>query len=298
MRAVPTAVPLDDASIAETIAHSAVLARGIADVVCTTPVGHDTCGALHGVWLDLRRLGLAADPDRHAAFFAEAVDDRIAHADAQRVLVAGCADWGMLATVARAYAQRARALDVSVVDRCPTPAMLCAWYASRIALPVRTIVADLVQFAPEGAFDLVCTHSLLTYADLAGRQQLVANWHRMLSPGGAVVTVSRLDLESVQAPGAMSERARGFGDLVLERCGELGIDAGEGDLRARAERFAVAQISHRIGNDHDLRTLFETQGFDVVRLDVRRLEGMTGRRADVTGAARRNAYGELVAVRR
>ncbi|NJN51943.1 MAG: hypothetical protein HC809_09380 [Gammaproteobacteria bacterium] len=84
----------------------------------------------------------------------------------------------------------------------------------------------------------------------------------------------------------------------MQRCLELGLRDGLDGLRARAERFAVAQVSHRIGNETDLRSLFEQQGFEVVQLNVRRLRGMAGDRSAVTGAARSNAYAELVAVRR
>lgn len=297
MQESEAARPILDASIAERIERSAPLARMIADALCTTPSGRDTCGALHGVWLDLRRLGLAADPDRHASFFAEAIDDCIASGRSRRVLVSGCADWGMLATAARAYALRGEALDVTVVDRCITPLLMSTWYGSQIQLPVRTAVADLGRYAPVTAFDLVCTHSLLTYAPLEGRRTLVRNWHRMLRPGGRVITVSRLDLESARPADDPVSRASGFGDRVVERCAQLGVRADIQDLRARAERFAVAQVSHRIGDDRDLQTLFEEQGFEVARLDVRHLEGMLGS-AYITGAARGNAYGELVAVRR
>ncbi|NJN51942.1 MAG: hypothetical protein HC809_09375 [Gammaproteobacteria bacterium] len=41
-------------------------------------------------------------------------------------------------------------------------------------------------------FDVMCTHSILTYAPIAGRQALVANWRVLLRPGGRVITVSRL----------------------------------------------------------------------------------------------------------
>ncbi|HET6474059.1 MAG TPA: hypothetical protein VFG38_19635, partial [Pseudomonadales bacterium] len=46
------------------------LARHLADALCRAANGRDHCGALHGVWPELRMLGLAAEPSRHAAFYA------------------------------------------------------------------------------------------------------------------------------------------------------------------------------------------------------------------------------------
>lgn len=280
------------------IEMSAPLARLVSDAVCETMNGNDHCGALHGVWLDLRRLGLAADPDRHGEFFDSALGKRAAAHDSSRVLISGCADWGMLATVAQAYGARDAELAATVVDRCLTPALLCAWYGSRIGLPVRTAVSDLASYRDATPFDVICSHSLLTYAPRQGQRALVANWRELLRPGGAVVTVSRLDVDPEPPAEDPVQRARQFGELVLRRCKEIGMGGDHSELVARAERFAGAQVSHRIGTEADLRALFEDSGFVIESLDVRRLEGMVQGRSSITGAARSNAYAELVAVRR
>jgi SAM-dependent methyltransferase len=282
----------------ELLERSAPLARALADALCRTPNGNDDCGALHGVWPDLRLLQLAAEPQRHADFYADALGARIALGDASRALISGCADWGMLATTAAAYRNRGAALAATVIDRCPTPLLLCAWYGAEIDLPVRTAVADACLFAEHGSFDVIATHSLLTYRALDGRRQLVANWARLLRPGGAVVTVTRLDVGTAPPAEPAPERAQRFGELVVQRLGELGIVRDGAQLRARAERFALAQVSHPVGGDADVQALFEAQGFDVVRLDVRQLEGMLGSREPVRGAARSGTYAEIVAVKR
>jgi SAM-dependent methyltransferase len=272
--------------------RSAPLARSLADAICTTPNGHDHCGALHAIWPDLRLLKLAAEPARHAQFYRESLEPRAASAAA--VLVSGCADWGMLETVADAY--RGAPLDVTVIDRCTTPLLLCAWYGAEVGMPVRTVRADAIRFDEYDAFDVVCTHSLLTYYPLDGRRQLVANWRRLLRRGGAVVTVTRLAQTPVPDE-AIKGRAERFGQLALERLAQSGIDRDAAMLRARAERFAVAQVSHPVGDERDVRTLFEGHGFDVIRLGVRQLEGTMGP-DPVGGAARSGTYAEIVAVKR
>ena len=295
-----------DALSTSLLERSAPLGRSLADALCRTNNGRDDCGALHGVWLDLRLLNLAADPQRHADFYGEALGTCAATDTSPRVLISACADWGMLAATVDAYRRHGARLDVTVIDRCPTPLLLCAWYGSEVGVPIRTAAADASQFDERAAFDVICTHSLLTYAPLDGRRRLVANWHRLLRRGGVVVTVTRLQQGSDPVPAQGDpgmERARLFGDIANERLQQLVTDRLASDrdiaqLRARAERFAVAQISHPVGSDADLRALFEQAGFDVIRLDVRHLPGMLGSREPIGGAARSGAYGEIVAVKR
>ena len=279
------------------LARCAPLARSLAELLCATPNGHDDCGALHGVWPELRRLGVAAGPDRHAVFFADALGERAARGSSPRVLIAGCADWGMLETVAAVYRQHQARLDVTVVDRCPTPMLLCAWYGAQIGLPVRTAVSDLIDYRDAAPFDLICTHSLLGYPPLPGRRALVANWQQLLRAGGAVITANRLTPVAAATPDP-ADRAHAFGELAVQRCLALGLDPQALAMRARTERFARAQVSHPVGDAAALRTLFEAQGFDVVRLDVQQLGGLADAQESVVGAARGGSYGELVAVKR
>lgn len=281
----------------ELLERAAPLARALSDALCHVPNGRDHCGALHGIWSDLRLLGLAAEPQRHASFYADALGERARGGAAARVLVSGCADFGMLETAAAAYRAHDAVFDVTVVDRCATPALLCAWYGARIGVPVRTAVGDVIGYADRDPFDLICTHSLLTYPPLDGRRRLVANWRNLLRPGGVVVTVTRL-ASAAMAADADAERGRRFGDLVEQRRAQLGLERDPADLRARAERFANAQVSHPVGTEADVRDLFESHGFDVTRLDVHHVDGAMNAREPIAGAARTGAYAEIVAVRR
>jgi SAM-dependent methyltransferase len=200
----------------------------------------------------------------------------------------------MLATVASAWRRSGAPLDVTVVDRCPAPVLLCAWYGARIGLPVRTAVADVALYEDE-PFDLICTHSLLTYPPLDARLRLVANWRRLLRPGGAVVTVTRLGT-GAPARDADKQHARRFAEALAERCAKAGLDRDPIELRTRAERYVHAQVSHPVGDASDVRELFEQQGLRVTRLDARELPGALPARDPIGGAARGGVYGEIVAV--
>jgi SAM-dependent methyltransferase len=286
----------DDSGISASphLDEAAALSRLLADTLCTTSLRGDDCGALHGVWPDLRRLGLAAEPRWHENFYLESMSARFAIPDRPRVLIAGCADSGMLEVVALAARRACASVDVTVVDRCATPLLLCAWLGVLVDVPVRTARSELCDWEDVLPYDLICTHSVLTYGPLDWRRRLVRRWFASLRPGGAVVTVSRL----AHTPHAVADGdAERFARTVRDRCERLGERRDTEDLVRRAARFARAQSSQPVGDAADLRSLFEAAGFAVEHLKV--TPGVAVQRAlpAVSGALRGGAYGEIVAVR-
>jgi SAM-dependent methyltransferase len=285
-------------STADLLVRTVPLAQQFADVLCATPNGNDDCGALHGIWPTLRLLQLGADPDRHTTFFDDAIGALAPFSE--RVLISGCADWGMLATTASIYRRSDAALRATVLDMCVTPLLLCAWYGAQVGLPVRTVCADAAVFDESAAFDVITTHSLMTYGDEVFRRRLVANWHRLLAPGGAVVTVTRL-ASVAQAP-VLPETQEAFTREFESRAAAVteaaGFDITDAQLSARALRFAGAQISHPVGDSADVRELFESAGFNVTHLHVRRIGDSADGASPVAGSARGGNYAEIVAVKR
>lgn len=285
-------VPLASAVLEQ----AAALAPALAAQLCASAIGGADCAALHGIWPRLRLLQLAADPDRHGAFYPLALG--ACAAAAPRVLISGCADFGMLATTIAAYRAHAAPLAATVIDLCPTPLLLCAGYGAIAGQPVRTAQADARLFTDEQPFDVICVHSLLTYYPLAGRRQLVRNWARLLRRGGEVVTVTRLQSpaeSSVESAAERSERALNFGELAIARSHLSGRAGAE--LRARAQRFAAGPRGHPVGNEVEVRGLFEDAGFVLTRFDVRQLGDARGAHDRINGTARGGVYAEIVAVR-
>ena len=83
-----------------------------------------TCRNLHVLWPYQR---LAGSPGRDVAV-VEPVLRRLLSASGRKVLIAGCADSGLLALVARTANP---ATAITVVDRCETPLELCRRFARR-----------------------------------------------------------------------------------------------------------------------------------------------------------------------
>jgi SAM-dependent methyltransferase len=184
-----------------------------------------------------------------------------------RVLVSGTADYGMLAHLHHAYGQST--LDATVVDLCATPLFLNDWYANRTGRVVRTVQHDMLGFASEAPFDLIATHNFLGRFDATARRRLVTRWHRLLRPGGVVVTTQRV------RPGAR----QAFTSYSAEEAAALGLGAEQSALRAGlapplarelhdwVRDYALAKISAVIQSTAQITDVLEACGFSVDLVD-------------------------------
>jgi SAM-dependent methyltransferase len=278
---------------------SAPLARVLADRLCATKLGHDSCAALHVVWQDLRRLGLAATPQRHAEFFSRFLTHSGSSRSPRRVLISAAADFGMLELVVDAHRAVGVPVEPTVVDLCPTPLLLCAWYGAQVGIPVRTLASDFLAVHDPEAFDVVCTHSVLRSFPRAAQAKVLAHWREQLRPGGALVTVTRIDVDGdspVSASAAQADAFAARAEAEARRVPALAPEAA--DLAARARRFAAAAVSHPVGSERDLVALVEAAGLVIEHLEVRRIGGALTSEETAPGAVQPAHYAELVAVRR
>jgi len=294
---IPATFPSGDER--ERLEASAPLARALAAQLCTTKLGHDSCAALHGVWQDLRRLGLAAAPQRHAEFFSRFLARGEPSSRPRRVLISAAADSGMLELVVSAHRSAELAVEPTVVDWCPTPLLLCASYGAQVSVPVRTVAADLLAHHEPAAFDVVCTHSVLRSFPPAAQSDVLRHWRASLRPGAALVTVTRIDPDGDAQPSASPAQADAFAaraEAAARRIPALALDPAE--IGARARRFAAAGVSHPVGTEQELVALVEGSGFAIEHLEVRTIAGALTSAEAAPGALQGAHYAELVAIRR
>jgi SAM-dependent methyltransferase len=188
----------------------------------------------------------------------------------RRVLIAGTADYAMLARVKAAYDAETQPLDVTALDLCETPLWLNRWYADRFGFTLNTVCADALAFATTDPFDLICTHNFLGRFDDEERRRLVARWHALLRPGGAVVTTLRIRPQSQQQRVTYdAARARTFAARV-SACAQAWpatLDVTPDELAAAAYEYAVRKNSYSISSNEMVTALFEREGFDIVLAD-------------------------------
>ena len=225
------------------------------------------CSWYHASWPVLKGLGVFISLKSDDDFLLPQLRTALA-GGARRILISGTADAGMLARIAACQEAAPGGLDITVLDCCPTPLALCRQYAERVGLPIRTVQADILTYSEECApYDLICTHSFLTFFDAAQRLQLVKQWHALLKPGGAVITaqrvrpdetalITRYPAEEVAALQDTAER------LAAARGAALGVDAGL--ARHSAWRYGAHHHTHLIADADELRAPFDAAGFTLV----------------------------------
>jgi SAM-dependent methyltransferase len=117
--------------------------------------------------------------DVHYRDIAQGIVALLAGADA-RVLDYGSGE----ATHADLVAAKARAVTLS--DAAPSVrAAMTARFAGNARITV--LSPEEVAHLPDGSFDLIVANSLVQYLTAAELDRLLALWHRLLAPGGALV---------------------------------------------------------------------------------------------------------------
>jgi SAM-dependent methyltransferase len=302
----------------EPLARSAGTAGALARELCAgAGDGGESCAWYHEAYPTLRLLGLAATPERHAAFYRAALGALAGRPGSARVLVSGAADTAMLAQVLRACRPqvlrasrepnaRDAPLRIRVLDRCPTPLRLCRDYAEEIGVAIETQSLDLLSpAAREPAaepFDLACTHSLLVLVPPQHRDALVAAWRALLRPGGRLVSTARID-PAPGPPRAGAEQADAFAARAREAAVALATTRREGSpdpdaVAALARRYAERLASWPVASERALAELLEAGGFAMERLEVTEVGGRVAAAAAGSGTARSARYAEFVALRR
>jgi SAM-dependent methyltransferase len=253
----------------ELLVLSAPLARRMAPRLCRKdPITGEDCSWYHGLWHDLRLLGLAAAPDQQATFFRDAFA-RVA-GRSLRVLISGSADYSILAHVHAGCVRHQVAAKITVLDTCETPLFFARWYAERAGFQVETVQADIFSYTSETAFDAICSHGFLSQFPPSQRLELVHQWFRLLAPAGTVLLVNRVRPGPAGTETKFSEaQARQFCDSVAEKLRRIGsADRSEiAAILARAEAYARRLVGYAL-TENELTTLFDSDGFHIDHTEI------------------------------
>jgi SAM-dependent methyltransferase len=192
-------------------------------------------------------------------------------------LVSGAADLEMLAQVGIACGACGVAPEVTAVDLCETPLAMSRWYAERRGLRVVAARGDILAFAPDARFDIVCSDSFLGQFAPPARERLIARWASLLRPGGSVITVNRLrpDADPELRVAFSPEQARAFVETVRSAAEQIPAQVRPplAELAAEAARYARRQGAWPVRSAAELEALFARAGFEVVRLEIAPIVG-------------------------
>jgi SAM-dependent methyltransferase len=251
--------PIEPLEVDERLDEGAPRQLRLSEAHCTYE-----CAWYHGPRQYLRALEIIRGIGSDSAYFLEALTGLAREGGFSRVLISGGADCGTLARVIAAYRAADAPLEISFVDRCPTPLGMNRWYAEGAGVPIDIHHVDALDFDPGDEFDLVCVHGFMGWFAPAARRRLVARWHRLLRPGGVVVTASSLRGGDPDRAVGLSDdesnalRARGR-RAHQEGARRFGLDAATIDRWAEA--YTQRRSDYMALSVGDVRTLFESAGF-------------------------------------
>ena len=250
------------------------------------------CDWYHGAWQLLRMLGIMSTSGVNAAHYSAELARMSGDPSFRRVLITGSADYSMLKLITDARVPSDPPLTYVVLDRCATPLRICEWYAERHGLAIETLCQDVLAPLPEAAFDAVYTHAFMGNFDDADRARLVAQWARVLRPGGRVVTVQRVRPDF---PGDVVRFSDDETAAFLQRVAELvpvmlPREAAVLDVVAMAQRHARNFWALPVRSAEGLRALFEDAGFRLDRFERSAPHGPAG----VTGPSVPNTDGHYL----
>ncbi len=241
--------------LTENLAALAEYAFRTAAVHCTD------CALYHALWSyerlsGVRGNGFETDREILASLFRNHAGEN------SRVLIAGAADAGLLALMAQSLDPSRP--HITVADRCATPLHVCTQYAATHALPVGTLVTDLISQPLSGKYELAFTHNLLRHLPRDRHVAFLRNLRDALTPGGVLILAHSLPAAPTPGVPLSHYAARIFEALSSQG---IGLPESEDRFRSRLEAYVESQprwLDAIISPDH-VERVFDTAGFRIVR---------------------------------
>lgn len=218
------------------------------------------CQNFHLLWPYLRLAG--ASGGDVGSPFVHAILARLLSAGNARILIAGSADSGLLAVVARAAGAET---EIVVLDRCQTPLELCRRFAERWSLPIETLQLDLMELSLQSRFDIVFAHSLLQFIPADRRVDVLARMRRSLRPDGRLVIVFRT---SARIEGSLlAEYRASYPKYLIEQLEAMNVELPEPrEIFARRVDAYAEERRAREGahvSRAEVEQLIEAAGFEI-----------------------------------
>jgi hypothetical protein len=264
-RAVDSGSPAPD--VDDPVAEAFPIMLEAAERLCprTGPDG-DRCYRYHRSWAYLRAIGYRAVTGRSKHFVDEFRSIARTGA-ARRVLIAGTADYAMLARVLHAFRAEGVEPEVTVLDICGTPLDVNRWYARRRGAQIETRACSVLELEGDARFDLVTTDNFISRIPRQQQGAVVEAWTSALRQNGKLVTaevVSSAPLED----GVRRLSAEGIdqiADYVRELAKESSAVVGVSPevVVQSARDYYGSQESFPVASLESLRAMVEAAGLRI-----------------------------------
>jgi SAM-dependent methyltransferase len=221
------------------------------------------CQNFHFLWPYLRLAG-ASGGDVEAVLVHSALSSLLS-GNGQKILIAGAADTGLLAVVARAANA---GTEIVIVDRCKTPLELCRSFATKWSLLVDMLHLDLGKLSEQSCFDVVFAHSLLQFISPDRRVDVLSRMRRSLRPDGRLVLVFRT---SARIEGNLLQEYReAYPRHLIEQLERMNVILPESceNFRRRVEIYSTEREAREGAHASaaEVEELIEAAGFAIENL--------------------------------
>ncbi len=228
------------------------------------------CKWYHLSWQYLRLLGLVSSPFWHSEFYASAIRNqlgKVQDSSKVKILISGLADYAMLQHVHKTLSEYKNLnVEIVVLDFCPTPLELSRLYSRELMgssidnITVNFVIKDARDtYFKDNIFDIVLTDAFLTRFPEYQCEKIVAEWHRILKPGGIVATSIKIDPTVKTLPQrADSRTVEYYINKASKKLAENSIllKPLERAILEKAELYSQKITSYPFGNIDQIKELF------------------------------------------
>lgn len=273
----------------EPMLKSAPLMSMLSEVMCMgSQVDKKECSWYHRVWQYLRIFDIVSTPTWHYKFYIESIRRHFLSRKKVAILISGTADYSMLAHVLYALSIMDIEYEVTVLDLCQTPLILCEWYAKQERKKIITVQGDILKFNKKEYFDLIITDAFITRFSDNGKLRVLEKWNNLLKKDGMIITTARVDKESSSRVAKASDKEQAnFVKKVFQSAQEWQQLLPESieNIKLWAKEYAEHMTSYPIKNKNLFCEFLMKSNFSVIEADE----------VSVKGEMHKTDYIELIA---
>jgi hypothetical protein len=241
------------------------MAGRLASVVCMDDnINEESCDWYHESWQYLRLIDLVSNPCWHRAFFKSAINDSTNWDDS--ILISGTADYTILSVIVDALSRKQiQSSEITVLDACRTPLLLCEWYASKQNISISNRNDDIREINFEGQFDLILTDAFLTRFPHETKREIIDKWSGLLTDGGMIATTIRIKPDAMEQGGSRNESPESFATRAQEKATALSECPGCPDqIAAMAKQWKTKIQSYPVVSvDEAIEIFSESSDLDI-----------------------------------
>lgn len=261
----------------EELKHTSTFSHTLSRQVCAgSYLDEVDCSWYHGAWQYLRLFDMVSAPTWHEDFYTGKLRESASCNENVDILISGTADYTILAIVFEALSEQKKKPNITVLDACRTPLILCEWYGIQSGLEISTSKKNILAIDnPTPEFDIIIADAFLTRFDESSKTNAIETWYGMLKPGGTVITTIRIEEEVEESIGSKSDEIKDFGERALKNAESMSEElyVSPEVIRQLSIRYAENIISYPVSSVDDARNLFQPHGFSEIDPDTHRVKG-------------------------